>query len=301
MAGHAGRRSIDERGHVVLIQTPYEGAEECSKLLFSGLEPLVSQFTASYGMVLNLLAGGKITRRSNELDGMKASRAGRTLEEARKLVEQSFGNYVGSNVMLSAKEELSKIQNEIEMLTSEISDEAIDRKTRKLLPDRAYKEIADLQEELRCVSYVNSPDDRKGSIPAPELLQENDKAPEETSLSNLSLSSFKKEIIVIIHILCPLCLTNQHIWKTMFHLALHQNRSSRNKRLCFLKECISTLLFTLAQTMVFLSFNPCLGASLYNAKDLNLRHVIFLAFQILLLLSFFFPFFLLDVYQSSNF
>ncbi|KAL6999974.1 DExH-box ATP-dependent RNA helicase DExH15 chloroplastic [Sarracenia purpurea var. burkii] len=154
MAGHAGQRGVDERGHVVLVQTANEGAEECSKLLFSGLEPLVSQFTASYEMVLNLLAGGKITRRSNESDDMKASRAGRTLKEARKLVEQSFGNYVGSNVMLSAKEELSKIQNEIEMLTSEISDEAIDRKTQKLLPDRAYKEIVDLQEELRVEKRV---------------------------------------------------------------------------------------------------------------------------------------------------
>lgn len=56
MAGRAGRRGIDERGHVVLVQTPNEGAEECCKLLFSALEPLVSQFTASYGMVLNLLA-----------------------------------------------------------------------------------------------------------------------------------------------------------------------------------------------------------------------------------------------------
>ncbi|KAL6975166.1 hypothetical protein U1Q18_023960 [Sarracenia purpurea var. burkii] len=45
----------------------------------------------------------------------------------------------------------------------------------------------------QCVSYANSPDDRKGSIPAPELLQENDKAPEETSLSNLSLSSTVQE------------------------------------------------------------------------------------------------------------
>lgn len=56
MAGRAGRRGIDGRGHAVLVQTPYEGAEECCKVLFSGLEPLVSQFTASYGMVLNLLA-----------------------------------------------------------------------------------------------------------------------------------------------------------------------------------------------------------------------------------------------------
>lgn len=80
---------------------------------------------------------------------MKISEAGRTLEEARKLVEQSFGNYVGSNVMQAAKEELIRIQNEIEMLTSDISDEAIDKNTRKVLSEVAYKEIADLQEELR--------------------------------------------------------------------------------------------------------------------------------------------------------
>lgn len=80
---------------------------------------------------------------------MKISEAGRTLEEARKLVEQSFGNYVGSNVMQAAKEELIRIQNEIEMLTSEISDEAIDKNSRKVLSEVTYKEIADLQEELR--------------------------------------------------------------------------------------------------------------------------------------------------------
>ncbi|CAK7332739.1 unnamed protein product [Dovyalis caffra] len=149
MAGRAGRRGIDERGHVVLVQTSNEGAEECCKLLFAGLEPLVSQFTASYGMVLNLLAGAKVTRRSNESNEMKVLQAGRTLKEARKLVEQSFGTYIGSNVMLASKEELAKIQKEIEMLTSEISDDAIDRKSRKILSDGAYKEIAILQEQLR--------------------------------------------------------------------------------------------------------------------------------------------------------
>ncbi|XP_027772858.1 DExH-box ATP-dependent RNA helicase DExH15 chloroplastic isoform X2 [Solanum pennellii] len=62
MAGRAGRRGIDEKGHVVLVQTPYEGPEECCKVLFSGLQPLVSQFTASYGMVLNLVAAEKRLR-----------------------------------------------------------------------------------------------------------------------------------------------------------------------------------------------------------------------------------------------
>lgn len=149
MAGRAGRRGIDKRGHVVIVQTPYEGAEECCKLLFSGVDPLVSQFTASYGMVLNLLGGAKVTRRSNESDETNTLQARRTLEEARKLVEQSFGNYLGSNVMLAAKEELARIQKDIEALTDEISDETIDRKSRKLLSEVAYQEIADLQEELR--------------------------------------------------------------------------------------------------------------------------------------------------------
>ncbi|KAJ7953699.1 DExH-box ATP-dependent RNA helicase [Quillaja saponaria] len=153
MAGHAGRRGTDRGGHVVLVQTPYEGAEECCKILFVGLEPLVSQFTASYGMVLNLLAGAKVTNRSKESDEFLA---GRTLEEARKLVEQSFGNYVGSNVMLAAKEELDKIQKEIEVLTSALSDEAIDRKSRKTLSQPAYKEIVDLQEELRAEKHVRT-------------------------------------------------------------------------------------------------------------------------------------------------
>ncbi|KAJ0725056.1 putative RNA helicase [Helianthus annuus] len=35
MAGRAGRRCIDKTGHAVVVQTPYEGAEECCKLHFS--------------------------------------------------------------------------------------------------------------------------------------------------------------------------------------------------------------------------------------------------------------------------
>ncbi|KAJ0983859.1 hypothetical protein J5N97_002215 [Dioscorea zingiberensis] len=149
MAGRSGRRGIDDAGHVVLLQSPYEGAEECCELLLSGLEPLVSQFTASYGMVLNLLAGAKVTHKLKEPDGSKTVQSGRTLEEARKLVEQSFGNYVGSNVMLAAKDELTKIEQEIELLSLEVSEDAIDRKCQEQLSEAEYAEISDLQEELR--------------------------------------------------------------------------------------------------------------------------------------------------------
>lgn len=91
----------------------------------------------------------KVTHSSPESNDLSVAHSGRTLEEARKLIEQSFGNYVGSNVMVASKEELARIQNEIQMLSSEITDEAIDRKSRKLLSQAAYKEISDLQEELR--------------------------------------------------------------------------------------------------------------------------------------------------------
>lgn len=106
--------------------------------------------------MFNFLQGAKVTRRSKEAADMKVFQAGRTLEEARKLVEQSFGNYVGSNVMVAAKEELTKIQKEINLLTLEVSDDAVDRKSRKQLSEIAYREISDMQEELRVppVNYL---------------------------------------------------------------------------------------------------------------------------------------------------
>uniref|UniRef100_M8C8Y0 DEAD-box ATP-dependent RNA helicase ISE2, chloroplastic n=1 Tax=Aegilops tauschii TaxID=37682 RepID=M8C8Y0_AEGTA len=149
MAGRAGRRGIDTVGHSVLVQTTNEGPEECCDVIFAGLEPLVSQFTASYGMVLNLLAGSKVTHKQKESGDVKAKRSGRTLEEARKLVEQSFGNYVGSNVMVAAKEELERIQKDIQHLSSEITDEFIDRKCRKELSEEDYAEISLLQNKLK--------------------------------------------------------------------------------------------------------------------------------------------------------
>ncbi|MBW4467431.1 MAG: DEAD/DEAH box helicase [Pegethrix bostrychoides GSE-TBD4-15B] len=77
MAGRAGRRGMDERGHVVTVQTPFEGVSEAVYLATSKADPLVSQFSPSYGMVLNLLQTHNI-------------------EEAQNLIERSFGNYLST-------------------------------------------------------------------------------------------------------------------------------------------------------------------------------------------------------------
>eukprot|EP00897_Mesotaenium_endlicherianum_P009197 jgi/Mesen1/8305/ME000455S07465 len=137
MAGRAGRRGKDRQGHVVIVQTPFEGAPEAVGLLLGGPDALVSQFTATYGMALNLLAGstaqqrriqeniekkeeeeerrraeaeasggaseagteeegGREREKESEEKAKKAAVRGRSMEEARALVERSFGNYLGN-------------------------------------------------------------------------------------------------------------------------------------------------------------------------------------------------------------
>jgi superfamily II RNA helicase len=107
MAGRAGRRGMDERGHVVTLQTPFEGAKEAAYLATSQSDPLVSQFTPSYGMVLNLLQT-------------------HTLEEAKELVERSFGQYLANLHLRPQREYITHLQTELAQLQAQIAaiDEA---------------------------------------------------------------------------------------------------------------------------------------------------------------------------------
>ncbi|WP_287129808.1 RNA helicase, partial [Candidatus Cyanaurora vandensis] len=77
MAGRAGRRGMDPVGHVVVMPSPFENAQDAARLVLSESDPLVSQFTPSYGMVLNLLE--------------RHSLAG-----TRTLIERSFGQYLAT-------------------------------------------------------------------------------------------------------------------------------------------------------------------------------------------------------------
>ena len=75
MSGRAGRRGKDLQGFVVTLQTRFEGAKEASALAISQPNPLESQFTPSYGMVLNLLQSYN-------------------LDKSRELIKRSFGSFL---------------------------------------------------------------------------------------------------------------------------------------------------------------------------------------------------------------
>lgn len=102
MAGRAGRRGMDLQGHVVTVQTPFEGSKEAAYLAASKPDPLVSQFTPSYGMVLNLLQI-------------------HTLEQAKELIERSFGQYMATVHLTPEYEEISELQTQLAQLHEQIA------------------------------------------------------------------------------------------------------------------------------------------------------------------------------------
>jgi superfamily II RNA helicase len=94
MAGRAGRRGMDLEGHVVTVQSPFEGAREAAYLATSKADPLVSQFTPGYGMVLNLLQT-------------------HSLEQSKALVERSFGQYLATLHLVPQQQAIADVETEL--------------------------------------------------------------------------------------------------------------------------------------------------------------------------------------------
>jgi superfamily II RNA helicase len=94
MAGRAGRRGLDSQGYVVTVQSRFEGVREAGQLATAPADPLVSQFTPSYGMVLNLL---------QRYD----------LAKARELVERSFGRYLATLDLKDDQERIAELQQQL--------------------------------------------------------------------------------------------------------------------------------------------------------------------------------------------
>ena len=102
MAGRAGRRGLDRRGHVVTVQSRFEGVREAGQLATSPADPLVSRFTPSYSMVLNLLQRY-------------------SLDEARELVERSFGRYLAGLGLVDEQQAIARLADQVKTMNQDLA------------------------------------------------------------------------------------------------------------------------------------------------------------------------------------
>ncbi|RMF28133.1 MAG: DEAD/DEAH box helicase [Cyanobacteria bacterium J083] len=102
MAGRAGRRGKDQVGHVVTLQSPFEGAIEATYLATAKAEPLKSWFTPSYGMVLNLLQKHSI-------------------KETKELLERSFAEYLAQKKLAPHQEAIANLTTQLAKLDVELA------------------------------------------------------------------------------------------------------------------------------------------------------------------------------------
>ncbi len=110
MSGRAGRRGKDTQGYVVTVQNRFEGAREASSLALSKPNPLISQFSPSYGMVLNLLQNY-------------------TLSKSQELIKRSFGSFVHMSQSSKENSDLNSLNEELlnlKKITNKISWEDFD-------------------------------------------------------------------------------------------------------------------------------------------------------------------------------
>ena len=150
MSGRAGRRGMDTEGHVVVVSSPFEGAPESAKLASAPADPLNSQFTPTYGMVLNLL--------------QKLS-----LDEAGYLVSKSFGAFTSERRTKPLTEELEERRL--------VLDEAVN------FPCPHELSLEDFQTHLKERQLLSQTNKQSGIMKkqlrkygeTPELLEENER------------------------------------------------------------------------------------------------------------------------------
>ncbi|MBX9695365.1 MAG: DEAD/DEAH box helicase, partial [Cyanobacteria bacterium] len=106
MSGRAGRRGMDEVGHVVVVHNTYEPVEDAAKLATSPPDPLSSRFTPSYAMALNLLER-------------------HTMAECRDLIERSFGQFVVNQDLEQLYLNKMRWENELESLKDPLCPDEI--------------------------------------------------------------------------------------------------------------------------------------------------------------------------------
>ena len=146
MAGRAGRRGKDTQGFVVTVQSRFEGVREAGQLAISPPDPLVSQFTPSYGMVLNLL---------QRYD----------LDKAKELVERSFGRYLASLDLEHDRRQIASLEARLADFGDfgSVDWEALDRY------EQERKRLRDARRQLRALERDGAQPPGDGDSGGPAL------------------------------------------------------------------------------------------------------------------------------------
>ncbi|MFN8614427.1 MAG: DEAD/DEAH box helicase [Vampirovibrionales bacterium] len=136
MAGRAGRRGMDDIGYVVIAGSPYDTPQDAGRLALAQADPLNSQFTPTYGMVLNLLQRG-------------------TVEDAQRLIQKSFGQFTWGRRLEPLQAVVDELSTEYNRLIGILNHYGLDEerfkdlaKTRSKLMD-AYRQQGVLRRELK--------------------------------------------------------------------------------------------------------------------------------------------------------
>lgn len=120
---------MDERGNVVCVQTRFEGAKEAAYLATQDADPLVSQFSPTYGMVLNLLQR-------------------LTLKQVESLLQRSFAQYLANQRLLPEQQAIAQLTQQITRIDVQIASIPREYLTQ-------YEKLkARLKEQRRIVKYL---------------------------------------------------------------------------------------------------------------------------------------------------
>ena len=120
MAGRAGRRGMDTDGTCVVVATRFEGPEEASLILTNEIKPIVSQFSPSYALAINLIARGE-----------------EKLDVARQLVQKSFAMWEKRQIEDSIASAIDEHGNKI----SEVMETAAGERFMALLAESLQSQI----------------------------------------------------------------------------------------------------------------------------------------------------------------
>ncbi|PSC72530.1 DEAD-box ATP-dependent RNA helicase chloroplastic isoform B [Micractinium conductrix] len=137
MAGRAGRRGYDTVGNCVIMQSKWEDADVAWDIIRRGPEPLRSQFTTGYSMVLNLLYT-------------------RSLEEARAFLDRSFSRYMGGMGAQRRLKEIEQLEAKAAGILDEVARRAGLSEQAEDLWARYQKLLGRLKEEKRAAKLLRA-------------------------------------------------------------------------------------------------------------------------------------------------